>query len=322
VTRGAIDSYLESLDDELRLARAPRRRLLAEVKDHLRASADELAAEVEADEAERRAVERFGAAATVARGFAVAVAATSARRSTYGLALAFAAYASACLAFALTASSQFADFPQGAPSALALQVAVVALAVSLVRALRWRGSARPPEDRIRFLANGAIIGVAALAAGLAGEAVVALTRPAGVLPWQDAPFVIVPFAVAVVATLAAGVGAAGAAFRTSTLDAVPGRPTHVRSALPTLADDVAGLVPRALGPVTAAFGRPALLVSAVAGLALGAVFVSQVSGRPFEHHASVALPALALATLEALCILAGYVALGRSLGLRGERSTA
>ena len=64
--------------------------------------------------------------------------------------------------FALTASSEFADFPQGAPSALALQVAAVAFALSLVRSLRWRRSTDTPEDRIRFLANGAVIGAGVL----------------------------------------------------------------------------------------------------------------------------------------------------------------
>jgi hypothetical protein len=45
-----------------------RRRLLAEAEDHLRSAAEELEAEgVERDEAERRAVERFGAAGAVAR---------------------------------------------------------------------------------------------------------------------------------------------------------------------------------------------------------------------------------------------------------------
>jgi hypothetical protein len=70
--------------------------------------------------------------------------------------------------------------------------------------------------------------------------------------------------------------------------------------------------------VTALFERPRLLVTAVAAVALVGVFVSQVGGRPFTHHASILLPALALAALEALCVLAGYLALGRSLGLRGH----
>jgi hypothetical protein len=315
---GAIDSYLEQLDVELRLNRAPRRRLLAEVEDHLRASSAEIGADTGAEEAELRAVERFGSAATVARGFAVSVAATSARRSTYSLGLAFSAYVVACLLFASTASSRFADFPQGAPSALALQIVAVAFAVSLVRALRWRSSTDTPEDRIRFLANGSVIGAAAVAMGIAGETVVALTRPSGVLPWQELPLVAVAFGVAVGAALVAGLAAASAASRTSVLRAVPGARPLVRASLPTLVDDVVALVPCARRPVTALFERPRLLVAAVAAVALVGVFVSQVGGRPFTHHASIVLPALALASLEVLCVLAGYLALGRSLGLRGH----
>ena len=112
-----IDAYLDRLDRELRLQRAPRRRLLAEVEDHLRACARELGAGVDEAEAECRAIERFGAAATVARHFAQAVAATSARRSVCCFGVAFAVYATALVAFALTADARFADFPQGAPSA-------------------------------------------------------------------------------------------------------------------------------------------------------------------------------------------------------------
>lgn len=319
--RGAIEEYLGQLDAELRLKRVPRRRLLAEVEDHLRSSAAELSAAVGAlEEAERRAVERFGAAATVARGFAMVVAATSARRSTYWLGLAFSAYSAACLVFAFTASSEFADFPQGATSALVLQVAAVAFVVGVIRSLRWRSSTDTPEDRIRFLANGAVIGAAALAVGLAGEAAVALTRPAGVLPWQELPLVAVAYGVAVGATLVAGLSAAAAAFRTSMLAAVPGARTLMPGSLPTLVDDIGALAPKTRRPVAAVLARPVVLVTTVAGAAVVVVFIGQVAGRPFAHHASIVLPALALAAFEALCVLVGYVTLGRSLGLRPART--
>jgi hypothetical protein len=318
VKRGAIDAYLDRLDGELRLHRVPRRRLLAEVEDHLRECVAEQTGDAGVAEAERRAVERFGAAATVARSFARVVAATSARRSTYWLGLAFSTYAAACLVFAITAAPEFADFPQGAPSGLALQVAGVVLALGLVRSIRWRGSTDTPEDRIRFLANGAVIGTSGLAVGLAGETAVAVTRPAGVLPWQDLPLVAVAFGVAVGVTLAAGLSAAAAASRTSTLKAVPGARRLVRGSLPTVVDDIGALVPRARRPVAAVFERPALLVTVVAAVALVGILIGQVVGRPFAHHASIVLPALVLAAFEALCVFGGYIALGRSLGLRGD----
>ena len=319
VKPGAIEVYLDRLDRELRLNRAPRRRLLAEVEDHLRTSASELNVAAGVEEAERRAVERFGAAATVARHFAMVVAATSARRSTYWLGLAFSTYAAACLLFALTASSEFADFPQGAPSVLALQVAAVSLAVSLVRSLRWRTSTDVPEDRIRFLANGAVIGAAALAVGLAGEMAIAVTRPAGVLPWQDLPLVAVAFGAAVGAALVASLSAAAATFRASTLAAVPGARRVGRAPLPTLVDDIGALVPKTRRPVAAMFSRPRLLVTTVAGAAVVGVFIGQVAG-PVAEHASIVLPALALVGFEALCVLVGYLTLGRLLGLRRART--
>jgi hypothetical protein len=314
----------DRLDRELRLNRARGVRLLAEVEDHLRTSAAELNADAGLDEAERRAVERFGAAATVARGFAMVVAATSARRSTYWLGLAFLTYAAGGLLFAFTASSEFADFPQGAPSALALQVAAVAFALGLVRSLRWRRSTDTPEDRIRFLANGAVIGGAALAVRLAGETAIALTRPAGVLPWHDLPLVAVAFGVAAGATLVAGLSAAAAAFRTSTLAAVPGARRLQRSSLPTLVDDIGALVPKARRPVAAVFDRPSLLVTAVAGAAVVAVFIGEIAGRPFAHHASIVFPARAPPrplVLVGTSRLADPLACA-ALGLRSPRRSA
>jgi HAAS domain-containing protein len=309
---GAIADYLERLERELRLKRAPRRRLLAEVEDHLRSSADELGADLPGPEAEHRAVERFGAAATVARHFAQTVAASSARRSSYWLGGAFVAYAATAFLFALTAGPQFADFPQGAPSALALQVAAVAFVVSLVRTARWRRSPLMPEDRVRLLANGAVIGTGAVAAGLVLEVLVAVTRPAGVLPWGDLPIVVGLLAAATCATLVAALAAAAAAFRSSLLAALPGTETSGRKALPTLVEDVGELVPPARRLVAASFSHPAVLVGLVAVGAFAAVVASQ--------HASPALPAFALGLFEAAAIVVGFLLLGRPLGLRSGRA--
>ena len=66
--------------------------------------------------------------------------------------------------------------------------------------------------------------------------------------------------------------------------------------------------------------RPALLVTAVASAAVVVIFIGQVAGRPFAHHASIVLPALALVGFEALCVLVGYLTLGRLLGLRRART--
>lgn len=187
-----IDDYLGRLDRELRARRAPRRRLLAEAEDHLRAAAHELGDE-------REAVERFGDAAVVAQRFAEAAAATSARRSAAILLFAFAAYVAAAAAFAATAGPEFADFPQGAPTQLALVAAATALVVGLVR------------SSLRLTATA--VSAAALAGGVTLELAAALTRPAGVLPWQQLPLVTALFAAAAGASLAAAGSTALTALR-------------------------------------------------------------------------------------------------------------
>ena len=78
------------------------------------------------------------AAALVARLFANAVATTSMRIALVFAATACTCYAVAGVLFVLTAPSWLRDFPQGAPSMLALQVAAIALLVTGVRVLRFR----------------------------------------------------------------------------------------------------------------------------------------------------------------------------------------
>ena len=65
-----LSDYLASLARELMVGPLRRRRILAEVEDHLRASVDErLASDVPRDEAEEAALARFGAAEDLAAGF-------------------------------------------------------------------------------------------------------------------------------------------------------------------------------------------------------------------------------------------------------------
>jgi hypothetical protein len=119
--------------------RVPRRRLLDEVAEHLRESADEIAAlGALRGDAEAEAVARFGAAALVARRFAHAGASTAARTASVWAFAAVGGYAVVAALFALTGPDWLRDFPQGAPSMLALQVAAVALFATGIRALRFR----------------------------------------------------------------------------------------------------------------------------------------------------------------------------------------
>jgi len=275
-----IDGYLAELERELRRRRAPRRRLLAEAADHLRSSADDLAADgLSAEDAERAAVARFGPAALVAERHALAVAAVTARRAVFGVAAACAAYCAAAVAFAVAAPSWLVDFPQGAPSFLALQVAFVALGLSVVRALGR-------EERIRLVASGAAVAAGAVAAAAGAELVLALTRPAPA-PWHDAVTLLLVYAAAACAALAALPWAVCALRRASPLSVVE--------------RDVAVATHVALHPV-ASCG----LVAAAAG---AAVFAAELAG-------TGAAGAGAGALVEAAAVVAGFVALGRTLGLR------
>ncbi|MHB8575322.1 MAG: HAAS signaling domain-containing protein [Dehalococcoidia bacterium] len=70
-TSDRIDAYLDDLLRELRVDRRRPRRILAETEDHLREAAERGCAQgLSQNEAERRAIDSFGTARTVARRFA------------------------------------------------------------------------------------------------------------------------------------------------------------------------------------------------------------------------------------------------------------
>jgi hypothetical protein len=306
-----IASYLRVLDDELRLRRAPRRRLLAEAEDHLRSTAEELLhGGSSAADAEREAVARFGAASDVARRFAHAAASSTARAAVAWAGVAFLAYAATAMFFVATAPNWLRDFPHGAPSMLALQVAAVALAVTAVRALRWRRTFAIDGERLRLVANGALTAAVALGAGAGAELLVALTRPAAA-PWADATNLIAAFALAAGVCIPAALVAVAGRARAGGLGTLPGRRDRL-----TLADDVEALVPMLGGPARAALRRPGRTCAAVAGAAFVAVAVAQLAGTDFAQHASVVIGALAVGVFEAAAVVAGYLTLGRPLGLR------
>lgn len=299
-----IAAYLARLDDELRVNRAPRRRLLAEAEDHLRSVAEELVATGRSPaDAERAAVARFGAAAEVARRFAHAAASSTARTAAFWTGLAFIAYAVTAVLFVVTAPSWLHDFPHGAPSMLALQFATVAVALTAVRALHWRRSLLLDEERLHLLANSALIATLALGAGVAGELIVALTRPAAA-PWSDAWPLLASFGLAALAGVPAVFAATASHVRAGALDSLPARPAS--SERLTLADDIAAVVPRLHAPVRAALGRPALTCAAVAVAALAAVVLTQ----------PLVFASLVLGAFEATAVVLGYLTLGRPLGLR------
>jgi HAAS len=312
-----IDDYLAELDRELRRRRAPRARLLRETEDHLHDLCAELAANGLAHEqAEARAVTQFGAAATIAARFAEATASTTAHRAVTVTAAAFVAYTSVFVAFATAASPSLRDFPQGAGSFLALQLAAVALVVAFVRSLRWRGAPAAPTAELKAIARSlSVAGVALIGAAVA-EAAVAATRPAGVIAWSDGRRLTLAFAAAFALLLLSAFVVIRAAAQAQSVNSLPSGRVD-RSAAALLADDVETLLARARLAWASRALRWLLSHPWSATLTLAAlVFVAvSAAGLATSGRAGVA-GAVALASVEAALIVFSFVALGRTLGLR------
>ncbi len=323
MSESAIADYLDELDRELRVKRSPRRRLLAEAADHLYASADEVAASgLARDEAEQQAVRCFGDAAFVARQFAHAVASTAARTALVGAATACTAYAVAAAVFILMAPDWLRDFPQGVPSMLALQVAVVALVVSAVRALRPRKALLIDGQRLRLISNGVVVATLTVAGAAALELLLALTRPAAA-PWRDAATIIAIYAIAAAIAFVAALMAVATLARTWALAAMPRpRGDELPTAVESLVDDVAVAAPP-LRPVVALMtSRPVAGCASTAALAFVAMALVDAVGNGSADHASELAGAAATGLFEAIAVGVAYATLARALGLRGSRRGA
>ena len=312
-----INDYMADLERELRRRRAPRARLLRETKDHLHDLCAELAADGLAHEqAETRAVTHFGAAATIAGRFAEATASTTAHRAVTVTAAAFVAYTSVFVAFATAASPLLRDFPQGAGSFLALQLAAVALGVAVVRSLRWRDALAAPTAELTAIARALSVAGLVLIGAAVTEAAVAVSRPAGVIAWSHGRWVTLAFAAAVVVLLLSSVAAVRAAAQAQAVHSLPSRHVH-SSAAALLADDVDALLARARLPQASRIVRGLLAQPWPATLVLAALAFVAVSAAGVVSSGRTGLGgAGALAATEATLIIFSFVAFGRMLGLR------
>jgi hypothetical protein len=307
-----IAAYLEQLEWELRLRRAPRLRLLEEVDHHLRDLADELAGGgLSHAQAEERAIARFGDATTVAARFAEAAVSTTTRRAVRASVAAFAGYALVFVVFATAASPLLRDFPQGAASFLAIQVAAVALAVAAVRSLRWRGVVAAPSGELAAIARCLLVACCALLAAGICEAAVALSRPAGVIVWSEGRWSTLGLAVAVLLLLVSGLSAARAAAQASAVAALPARRERTRPE--SLAANVDALLrgtrlPAVRRIALTALARPWQTMS----LTAVAAFLAVTAAGFREGLAG----AVVLGAFETTAIVVAFLALGRLLGLR------
>jgi len=175
---GVIDAYLAELDHRLAFDRALRDRVRAEVEDHLREAAAAHPA-LCVDEAERRAVTRFGAARDVAARFADDIVAGAARRTWLVLAV---AAASALLAMRLRRmlldDAAFDAVPLAAFLDRYAFVAAVVCGVAgffIWRAMERRGLTDLAHARLP--ARLAVASLAALVLSIAGGACIAVAQP-------------------------------------------------------------------------------------------------------------------------------------------------
>jgi hypothetical protein len=296
-----IAEYLTELDRELRRRRAPRARLLRETEDHLR----DLCSELSGDEA--RAVQQFGAVAAIAGRFATATASTTAHRAVTLTAVGFTAYAGVFVAFATTASPLLRDFPQGAGSFLALQLAAVAVAIAFVRSWRWRREPAAPAAELRAIARAvSIAGVALMGAALA-EVAAAVSRPAGVIAWSHGRWLTLAFAGVLAVLLLSAVAAVRAAAKAQAVDSLPGR-----RSVTLLAEDIEALLPQFSRTARALLAHAWPTTLALAALAFVAVTAVGLAG---SGRAGLG-GAMALAAVEASLIVLSFAGFGRALGLR------
>jgi hypothetical protein len=317
-----IASYVEQLERELRLRHAPRRRLLAEAEDHLRSASEELVEQgVKREEAERVAIERFGAAALVARSFAHAYASRSTKAALVWVISAFCAYAGAVLAIVLTAPSWLLDFPQGAPSMLALQVAFVALVLGTVRVLRHRRSLVIVEPQLRFAANGAAVAALALAGAAFAELLLGWTRPAAA-PWHEETSLLALYGAVCVISIVVALVACSALGRAQAVARTPRAGADLASGSAALAQDVAALSPALAPLVAAAVAHPARACALVAGVAFVAMTGVSAPDSSSLQHASALAGALTAGAFEAAAVVVSYLAFGRTLGIRPDRGAA
>ena len=319
-----ISDYIAELELQLRRRRVLRVRLLREVEDHLRDSVEELiAGGMASADAEGEAVRRFGAAADVATRFSAFAAASVARRALNLAALALAAYVVCFLVFSATASAAVRDFPQGAASFFAVQLAGVALLAAFVRSWRWRHVSTPPAE-LTFITRGVTLAVGALLAAAVAEALAALLRPAGVIVWDAAQWLTLAFAAAALLIVAASLCAVRAGAQAAALARFRPHRRDCHGAA-VLLDDLVALSARLPIPSVPRLGafhplrHPWRVVGLVGALAFVAVGCAQLTEGSSLRDGSIVVGALALGLLEAGAIVGSFAVFGRFLGLRDAR---
>ena len=189
------------------------------------------------------------------------------------------------------------DFPQGAASFFALQLAAVALLLTVVRSLRWRSSVAAPTGELKAIARGLSLACVALVGAAVGEGTVALSRPAGVISWSEGRWLTLAFAAAFGMLLLSTIFPVRAGVQAQAIDRLPSRRANSTAAA-LLAEDVDSLLtgarlPQAGRALRALLARPlptALALAALAFMAVSAVGVADQAGPAWPARPWLARP--------------------------------
>jgi hypothetical protein len=311
-----IEAYLADLAHALELPRRARRRVLAEVRDHLECAAAARRVEGLAPPAAAvRAVAAFGPADVVARRFAEELALAGTRRATGAALVAVWNYllllAVSTQVAPLRAASPFAHDPADAIAWLAAQVAATCVGLSALRVVRHRRDGAVPAAKLRYMNRGGAVAVGAVLVSVAADAVAA--AGAGGPDRGGTARTLLLVALGAVGIVAAGALAevVRATRRTRALARLDDRPAD------DVFDDLAALAPLAagsLGPARAHPWRLCCLTGAAAGALVGAAHLAG-EGPPADPALVLAVAAVFVAA-EGLAVLACFALLGRFLGLR------
>jgi HAAS domain-containing protein len=313
-----IDEYLNELHAHLRLSARRRRRIVAEVKDHLECTATELRAEG-LDAPEREAITRFGPASELAQTFLEQEAARGGMRASLASGL-----LGALIGLLLTAAPGrplfVTVFPSGVVAFVLGQVALVAGLLTFARGLAG--------GRLALILRGGLVVLACATVAVVYGTARAIAVDAGWVP-------LAMLALATVATVVTVVRGLQRARMASLSLAAPEQPNALgdihaaavvalRRARISRAATLVQALPQALErrvPWTGALDlrrhpwRFAIVVSIGAGLA--AALGHGLTEEPTVQHLSRQLLAGAIiAGVEALASLLGFAVLGRYLGLR------
>jgi hypothetical protein len=343
-----IVDYLLELLDELRLPRRQRRRILAEVADHLACTAAELhAGGLEPAEAEREAVQRFGAAGELARSFVDQEAARGGNRAARASGLLTLLLAMLVLGPPGRVFDRGA-FPEGLVAFVLAQVAIVAGGLTVVRAWRAAPFGGPRGPRLALVLRGAVVVLCCAGGTVAAATVDGLTS--GASGWHAGAWLsLAAIGIGVAVTAATVSRSWRRAVAAGTSDPSPSAPaaddvladiqavvvlalaqlarrlprlrrllTPVAWSVQTLPGELACRAPRLAAWLDLRHHpwRFAVSVASAAGLAFAAGHGLAEGGVSLANLLSGLLGGALIAGVEALAALLGFAVLGRLLGIR------